>query len=96
MVSGKIELPRSILIDSYSPGFGPESNTFLTTPFDVPKNANVFGPVVAAVTDVIDSLSKSNREYATIGATPLILRPTLQKLYTFPIDYEKKKIQILN
>lgn len=53
--------------------------TFLIQPFAVPKNANVCCPVIAAVTEVIDSFSKSNSEFDTIGDTPLIFRPTLQK-----------------
>lgn len=51
----------------------------------LPRNANVCGPVIAAVTEVIDAKSKSNKEYEMIGDTPLIFNPTLQKLCTFPV-----------
>lgn len=85
MVSGRIALPGSISTFSYSPGLGPDISTFFIHPVAVPRNANVCGPVMADVTDVIDSFSKSNSEYDTIGDTPLIFKPTLQKLYTFPV-----------
>lgn len=78
-------LPGSISTISYSPGSGPEIKTFFIVPSAVPKNASVCGPVIAAVTDVIDAFSKSNNEYETIGETPLIFKPTLQKLCTFPV-----------
>lgn len=80
MVSGRIALLGSISTLSYSPGSGPEISTFLIHPLAVPKKARVCGPVIAADTEVIDSFSKSNIDDATIGDTPLIFRPTLQKL----------------
>lgn len=86
IVSGRMALPGSISILSYSPGSWPDISTFLINPLAVPKNASVCGPVIAAVTDVIDSFSKSNNDDETSGDTPLIFRPTLQKLYTFPVD----------
>lgn len=54
--------------------------TFLMVPASVPKNASEWGPVVVAVTDVIEISSKLNSACAVIGETPLILRPTAQKL----------------
>lgn len=82
-----MELAGSISMLSYSPGLDPDNKTFFTEPLTVPKKASVCGPVIAAVTDVIDSFSKSNKEYATIGAVPLIFNPTVQKLCTLPDDY---------
>lgn len=65
---------------SYSPVVPPEIITFFIVPLAVPRKAKVCGPVMAGVIEVIDSLLKSNRERATIGETPLIFNPTLQKL----------------
>lgn len=79
-VSCKILLPGSIIISSYSPAFVPDIRTFFMAPSEVPRNANECGPVVVAVTDVIETLSKWNKARAVTGETPLIFNPTLQKL----------------
>lgn len=79
-MSGKIGLSGSTSIFSYSPGACPDITTFFIYPSDVPRNANVWGPVIAVVTEVMDSESNRNRAFAIIGDTPLNFKPTVQKL----------------